>query len=93
MLDGFVVVYRAAGLANAELIKGYLESEEIPADLEYESAGPTYGFTMDGLGEVKIYVPESYAEAARQALAVRPVVSEEDSMPEEPGPDGGSAGA
>ena len=50
MLDGFVVVYRAAGLADAELIKGYLESEEIPADLEYESAGPTYGFTMDGLG-------------------------------------------
>jgi hypothetical protein len=78
MLDGFVVVYRAAGLTEAELIKGYLESEEIPVDLDYESAGPAIGLTMDGLGEVRVCVPEEFRETARNALAVRPVMSEKD---------------
>jgi hypothetical protein len=78
MLDGFVVVYRAAGLAEAELIKGYLESEEIPTDLEYESVGPTYGFTMNGLGEVRVCVPTDYKAAAQSALAARPMMTERD---------------
>ena len=76
MIDGFVVVYRAAGLTDAELIKGYLESEEIPADFDYESAGQVIGLTMDGLGEVRVCVPTEYADAARDALAVRPVTPE-----------------
>jgi len=92
MLDGFVVIYRANGLTQAELVKGYLESEEIPVDLDYESAGQVIGLTLDGLGEVRVLVPEEYEEAARRALAVRPVISAEDvggeddgmSGPEEP---------
>ncbi len=72
MLDGFIVVYRASGLAEAEIVRGYLESEDIPAELDYESAGPVYGVTMDGLGEVRIRVPADCAEAAREALARRP---------------------
>jgi hypothetical protein len=97
MLDGFVVVYRASGLTDAELIKGYLESEEIPTDLEYESLGPTYGFTMNGLGEVRVCVPEEYREAARAALAARPMMTDQDleevdeGEPETGGPAGGSA--
>ena len=78
MLDGFIVVYRAAGLTEAELVKGYLESEEIPVDLDYESAGAVIGLTMDGLGEVRVIVPSQYAEEARRALAVRPVTRDED---------------
>ncbi len=70
-MEGVEVVYRASGLTEAELIKGYLESEDIPVDLEYESAGPVYGLTLDGLGEVRVRVPLDYAEAARAALAVR----------------------
>jgi hypothetical protein len=71
-MEGFEVVYRAAGLPEAELIKGYLESGDIPVDLDYESAGRVYGLTMDGLGEVRILVPCEYAEEARMALAARP---------------------
>jgi hypothetical protein len=71
-VEGFEIVYRAAGLTEAEIIKGYLESEEIPVDLDYESAGQVIGLTMDGLGEVRIWVPTEYVEEARAALAQRP---------------------
>jgi hypothetical protein len=74
-MEGFEVVYRAAGLPEAELIKGYLESGDIPVDLDYESAGQIYGLTMDGLGEVRVIVPSEYAEEARMALAARPGVT------------------
>jgi hypothetical protein len=72
-MEGFEIVYRASGLAEAELVKGYLESEEIPVDLDYESAGPVYGLTMNGLGEVRLRVPTEFADEARAALARRPV--------------------
>jgi hypothetical protein len=70
-MEGFEIVYRASGLAEAELIKGFLESEDIPVDLDYESAGPVYGLTLDGLGEVRIRVPVDFVEEARTALAAR----------------------
>lgn len=72
IMDGFVVVFRAAGLAEAEIVKGYLEAQEIPVDLDYESAGPVMGLTMDGLGEVRVIVPVDWEETAREALARRP---------------------
>jgi len=67
-MEKVVVVYRAAGLPEAEIIKGLLESEEIPVQLHYESAGPVYGLTVDGLGEVRVCVPEEFEEEARAAL-------------------------
>jgi len=36
--------------------------------LSYESAGLVYGLTVDGLGEVKIMVPEHLATRARDIL-------------------------
>ena len=67
-MDALTVVYKTAGLTEAEIIKGLLESEEIPVHLQYESAGAVYGLTVDGLGEVKICVPEAFAEEARELL-------------------------
>lgn len=87
-MDGFVVVYRAYGMAEAELIKGYLESGDIPVDLDYESAGQVYGLTMDGLGEVRVCVPEENEEEARAALASRPTLADSfDASSESDGPD------
>jgi hypothetical protein len=37
--------------------------------LSYESAGLIYGLTIDGLGEVKVMVPEHLAGEAREILA------------------------
>jgi prephenate dehydrogenase len=70
-MEGWEVVYRAAGTTEAEIVKGYLESLDIPVDLDYESAGKVYGLTMDGLGEVRLRVPAEYAEVAREAIAQR----------------------
>jgi prephenate dehydrogenase len=71
-MEGMEVVYRASGMAEAEVVKGYLEAEGFPVDLDYESAGPVMGLTMDGLGEVRVCVPPEYAEDARLAIARRP---------------------
>jgi hypothetical protein len=61
------VVYRAAGQLEAHIIKGKLESEGIPALLQYESE--VFGLTVDGMGEVRILVPEPQVEKAREVIA------------------------
>jgi len=65
-----LVTVRTAKYMEAQIIKGRLESEGIPVLLSYESAGLVYGLTVDGLGEVKIMVPEHLAEEAKQILGV-----------------------
>ena len=55
---------------EAQIIKGRLESEGIPALLSYESAGLVYGLTINGLGEVKILVPKHLVEEAKEILGV-----------------------
>ena len=53
---------------QAQIIKGRLESEGIPVLLSYDSASLVYGFTVDGLGEVKIMVPKHLVEEAKEIL-------------------------
>ena len=55
---------------EAQIIKGRLDNEGIPALLSYESLGLVYGLTIDGLGEVRIMVPEHLAEKAREILGI-----------------------
>jgi hypothetical protein len=66
----FTTVYIANGQLEAEIVKGRLESEGIPAMLCYESAGVVYGLTIDGLGQVQVQVPSSLAQQAREILAI-----------------------
>lgn len=66
---GLITVYVASGQPEAQIIKGHLEIEGIPAMLRYESAGIVYGLTIDGLGQVEVQVPSTLAEEARQVLA------------------------
>ena len=63
-----LVTVRTAKYLEAQIIKGRLESEGIPVLLRYESAGLVYGLTIDGLGEVKIMVPQHLAEEAKEIL-------------------------
>jgi len=53
---------------EAEIIKGKLESEEIPVFLKKEAIGRIYGITTDGLGEIKVLVPKNLVEKARKIL-------------------------
>jgi hypothetical protein len=75
------LVYRTAGLLQAEVIKGRLESAGIPALLDYESLGRVMGITVDGLGEVRVLVPTGRAEEARQLLEASP--SDDDAVDQE----------
>jgi hypothetical protein len=63
------VVYRASGMTNANIVVGRLETEGIPTRLKYEAVGAIYAITIAGLGEVKVMVPESLLDKAREVLS------------------------
>jgi hypothetical protein len=67
---GFTTVYVARSQPEAEIVKGRLNCEDIPAILRYEAAGIIYGLTVDGLGQVEVRVPAHLAQHAREILAV-----------------------
>jgi hypothetical protein len=60
-------VYTAHGQLQAYVIKGKLESEGIPVLLQYESQ--VFAVTVDGMGEVRLLVPEHLAPKAREIIA------------------------
>jgi len=57
-----------SGLMKAQVIKAKLEQAGIRALLDYESAGPVIGITVDGLGQVRVLVPTEDAETARALI-------------------------
>ncbi len=63
-----VEVYQAAGEAEAQIIKGLLESNEIPCLLKSHAAPSVHVFAINGLGEVKVMVRESRAEEAKRLI-------------------------
>ena len=65
---GMTLVHRTAGLLQAEVVKGRLESAGIWVMLDYESLGRVMGLTVDGLGEVRIFVPTEQAQDAQALL-------------------------
>lgn len=66
-----VVVYKAAGELEAQVIKSKLISSGIPAILQNEALG-TLGFTVDGLGEFRVLVSQGWEKEARSVLANYP---------------------
>jgi hypothetical protein len=86
--EGMTTVYRAAGLLEAEVVKGRLESAGIPAMLDYESLGRVMGITVDGLGEVRVLVPNERAGDARQLLATGTAADNEEEATDEENPPG-----
>ena len=66
--DFLQTIYVASGKPKAEIIKGRLECEGIPVLLSYESYGLVLGVTLDGLGQVKVQVPSSFADKAREVI-------------------------
>ncbi len=64
----YVTIHVAYGLLRAQVFKAKLELANIPVFLDYESLGPLYGITVDGLAEVRIKVPPDYADEARALI-------------------------
>ena len=69
--SNFVVICTVQGELTANVIKSRLESEGIPVLLEYESASRVFAVTVDGLGKVRILVPQNLAEEAKQIIEPR----------------------
>ena len=61
-------VYKAAGEAEAQMIKGLLESKGIPCLLRSLAAPSVHVFSVGGMAEVKVLVWGSAAERARRLI-------------------------
>jgi len=57
-------VYSAAGQLEAEMIKAFLEAQQIEVVLNQESVGRTMGLSAGSLGQVEVLVAESRVEEA-----------------------------
>ena len=77
---GFAVAHIAQGEVEASIIKSHLECEGIPVMLQYESVGRVFGLTVDGLGEIRILVPQGLVERAKEIIKPREIgeASDED---------------
>jgi len=64
-----VEVYTSQGHLGARVAKSKLEAAGIPALLSYHAASLIFGITVDGIGKVRVMVPERIAEEAREILA------------------------
>lgn len=64
-----VKLMRVPGGINAESIVAALRGRGISAHIHGEIVGEIYGLTLDGLGEVSIFVPEECLEDAKSIIA------------------------
>jgi hypothetical protein len=63
-----VVVWEAANVMEAQVVKARLESEGIPAFIRSEAAGVIYGLTAGSLARADVLVPGPLAEKAVDLL-------------------------
>ncbi len=61
-------VYTATGEAEAQVIKGLLESYGISCWLKSKAAPSVHMFAVGGMGEVKVMVAESMADKAKKLI-------------------------
>ena len=66
--EKMVEVYHARNEMEAQVIKGLLESYDVPCFLKSNAAPSVHMFTIDGMSEVKIMVLESLADKAKALI-------------------------
>jgi hypothetical protein len=64
----FVEVYIAKGEAEAQIIKGLLESYGIPSIFKAQVSPAVHVFAVDGMGQVSILVKPEDAETAKELV-------------------------
>jgi hypothetical protein len=67
-MANWVKICTVQGGTKAAIIRGRLESEGIPVDVEYEAFGKVAGISVDGIGAVRISVPEEFVQKAEEIL-------------------------
>lgn len=63
-----VEIYIARGEAEAQIIKGVLDSYGIPNILKAQASPSIHVFTVDGMGQVTILVRAEDADTARELI-------------------------
>lgn len=63
-----VVLLRTTDDSEAELVRTLLESYGIPCSISSDIPHSVYPLTVDGLGEIRISVPEEALEEAKTIL-------------------------
>lgn len=63
-----VAVYLATGEAEAQVIKGLLESNGVHCILKSNAAPSVHVFSVDGMGEVRIMVEKSKEKKAKELI-------------------------
>ena len=66
--EKLVEVYKARTEMEAQVIKGLLESFDIPCVLRSNAAPSVHMFTMNGMAEVKVMVLDSRADEAKKLI-------------------------
>ena len=66
--ERLVEVYKARHEMEAQVIRGLLESYDIPCFLKSHAAPSVHMFTINGMGEVKVMVLDSDVEKTRQLI-------------------------
>jgi len=66
--ENWIKIEAVSGELQAEILRGLLESYEIPVSLSQEGAGKAIGLSVGPLGEVEILVPSSSREQARKII-------------------------
>jgi hypothetical protein len=66
--EGLVEVFFARNNMEAQVIKSLLEGFDIPCFLKSNAAPSVHIFTMDGMAEVKVMVPASRADEAKELI-------------------------
>ncbi len=75
-----VEVYHARNQMEAQVIKGLLESFDIPSVLQSNAAPSVHMFTMDGMGEVSVMVLASMVAKARELIRNEPPPEEDNAL-------------
>ena len=68
MIDESIWIHTASGEFAAQQVKAFLGAHGIPCLFRGEALRHIHGFTLDGLGEVRILVDPELAERARELL-------------------------
>ncbi|MBM3293362.1 MAG: DUF2007 domain-containing protein [Candidatus Aminicenantes bacterium] len=67
---------RTWDLAEADVIKSFLESQGIPCLIRGESISSLYRIMTDGLGEIRVMVPAEHLETAQKLLEEKAEIPE-----------------
>lgn len=70
-VEKLIEVYRTASEPEAQVFRSLLESFGIPCILRSNAAPSVHVFVYDGMGGVKIMVPEHVAEEARKLIEAK----------------------